>query len=40
MHRDDSPECALLLLNKGADPNALDMYNVAPLSTAAGTGGD
>ena len=30
----------MLLLKKGADPNATDIYNVAPLSTAAGTGGD
>ena len=36
----DSPECAILLLQKGADPNSLDMYDVGPLGTASGTGGD
>ena len=39
MHHGDSPECCILLLKKGADPNAVDVYNVAPLATAAGTGG-
>jgi ankyrin repeat protein len=40
MQHGDSPECCMILLNKGADPNALDDYGVAPLATAAGTGGD
>jgi ankyrin repeat protein len=35
----DSPECARLLLEAGANPNSEDMYNVTPLATAVGTGG-
>ena len=38
-HPTDSPECAILLLKAGADPNAEDVYGVAPLGTACGTGG-
>ena len=36
----DSPECAKLLLVKGADPNLKDDYQVTPLGTACGTGGE
>lgn len=36
----DSPECAILLLKHGANPNAEDVYKVTPLGTASGTGGD
>lgn len=35
----DSPECALLLLQRGANPNCVDFYKVPPLGTACGTGG-
>ena len=40
MHDTDSPECTLLLLKHGANPNAVDTYGVTPLGTASGTGGD
>ena len=39
MNPTDSPECTLMLLEKGANPNSLDNNNVTPLHTACGTGG-
>ena len=40
VHINDSPNCCLLLLQKGANPNVPDIYGAAPLATACGTGGD
>lgn len=34
----DCPVSTKLLLERGADPNAVDVYGVAPLGTAGGTG--
>ena len=39
MKSTDSPECALLLLEKGADPTIVDDYGATALCTASGTGG-
>ena len=35
----DSPDCALLLLEAGANPNVEDMYGITPLGTACSTVG-
>lgn len=35
----DSPECAQLLLEKGANPNTKDITLLSPLAIACGTGG-
>ena len=39
-HPTDAPECAKLLLEKGADPNFPDYNKKSPLCIAAATGGD
>jgi ankyrin repeat protein len=39
MKSTDSPECALLLLENGADPSIVDDYGATALCTASGTGG-
>ena len=36
---EDSPECCILLLARGASPNSRDIYGVTPLGTCCGTGG-